>query len=122
MRLALTLIVSLLSACAGGDRHQASDQAGSLSTKEREALYEQARKAAQRAGDRYLATEGPALELQLRQEHPTLTDADIDRLVNEALSKGLRQQRARELDGPIRQPPMDCTSSPAGRPVSPNCY
>jgi hypothetical protein len=51
-----------------------------------------------------------------------MTDADIDLLVDDALSKGLRQPPGRSPDGPLRPPPMDCTSSPAGRPVSPNCY
>jgi len=122
MWLALALIVTLLTACALVDRNHTSDRAGSLSTKERKALHEQAREAARLSAARYLAIERPALERKLRQEHPTMTDADIDLLVDDALSKGLRQPPERSPDGPLRPPPMDCTSSPAGRPVSPNCY
>ena len=62
------------------------------------------------------------LERKFRQEHPTMTDADIELLIDDALSKGLRQQPGRSLDGPLLPAPVDCTSSPVGRPVSPNCY
>jgi hypothetical protein len=122
MRLILALSFTILNACADLNTHQASNRTGILSAKERQTLNEEAREAERVSHERYLATESPILQQKFRQEYPTMTNMDIDLLVNEALSKGLRQQPARGLDGPIRQPPMDCTSSPVGRPVSPNCY
>jgi hypothetical protein len=122
MRLAVILLFTLLSACAGLNLDKTSDRTGSLSTQEREALYQQAREAAQKSRERYVATERPALQRKFRQEYPAMTDADLDLLVNDALEKGLRTEAGRRLDGPIRQPQMDCMSSSWRNSAFSNCY
>ncbi len=122
MRLALTLIVTLLSACADLKPDQASNPTGSLSIQERAALYQRARAAAQQSRERYIATERPALERTFRQEYPTMTEADLEVLVNDALEKGLRSEAGRRPDGPIRQPQMDCMSSSWRNSAFSNCY
>jgi hypothetical protein len=122
MRLAVILILTLLGGCAGLKPDQASNRTGSLSIQEREALYQQAREAAQQSRERYVATERPALQRKFRQEYPAMTDADLDLLVNDALEKGLRTEAGRRLDGPIRQPQMDCMSSSWRNSAFSNCY
>lgn len=122
MRLALVLLFTLLSACADLKPGKTSDPAGSLSTEEREALYQQAREAEQQSREQYIATTRPALQRKFRQEYPTMTEADLELLVNEALEKGLRPEARRRPDGPIRQPQMDCMSSPWRNSAFSNCY
>ncbi|MBX3332257.1 MAG: hypothetical protein KF722_17800 [Nitrospira sp.] len=112
MRLTLALLFTLLSACAHLKSDKPSDRTGSLSTEERETLYQQAREAEQQSRERYIATTRPALQRKFRQEYPTMTEADLEFLVNDALEKGLRPEAGRRPDGPIRQPQMDCMSSP----------
>lgn len=103
MRLAVILILTLLSGCAGLKPDQALNRTGSLSIQEHETLHQQAREAAQQSRERYVATERPALQRKFRQEYPTITDADLGFLVNDALEKGLRTEAGRRPDGPIRQ-------------------
>jgi|GEM_PF-2983311 len=122
MRLAVILILTLLSGCASLKPDQASNRTGSLSTDEREALYQQAREAAQQSRERYIATERPALQRKFRQEYPTMTQADIELMVNDALEKGLRSEAGRRPDGPVRQPSLDCMSSPWRNSAFTNCY
>ena len=99
-----------------------SDPAGRLSTEEREALYEQAREGARQSRELYIATFRPALQRQFRHEYPTMLEAEIEILVNEALENGWRPEAGRRPDGPIRQPQMDCMSSPWRNSVFANCY
>jgi len=122
MRIALALLFTLLSACADLKPGKTSDPAGSLSTGEREALYQQAREGARQSRERYIATTRPALQRQFRHEYPTMPEAEIEVLVNDALAKGLRPEAGRRPNGPIRQPQMDCMSSPWRNSVFANCY
>ncbi|MBX3330620.1 MAG: hypothetical protein KF722_09485 [Nitrospira sp.] len=122
MRLTLALFFTLLSACADLNPHKASYQTGSFSTDERQSLYDQALEGARLSRERYIATTRPALQLKFRQEYPTMTEADIEVLVNDALEKGLRPETGRRPDGPIRQPQMDCMSSPWRNSAFANCY
>lgn len=122
LRLALALLLTLLSACADLKPGPASRPAGSLSTVERQALYLQAREGARQARERYIATTRPALQRQFRQEYPTKPEAEIEALVNDALEKGLRPEAGRRPDGAIRQHQMDCLSSPWRNSAFANCY
>ena len=122
MRLTLALILTLLSACTDLQPNRATDRPRSLSAEERAALYDQALAGARRTRERYIATTRPALQLMFRQEHPTMTEAYLDLLVNDALEKGLRPETGRRPDGPIRQPQMDCMSSPWRNSAFANCY
>ena len=122
MRLAVIVLFTLLSACAGLQLDKTSDRTGSLSHQEREALYQQAREGALQSREQYVATTRPALQRKFRQEYPTMTEADLELLVNDALEKGLRAEAGRRPDGPIRQPQMDCMSSSWRNSAFSNCY
>ncbi len=123
MRLAVPLILTLLSGCSVSlNLDQTTNRTGSLSPNERNALYQEARKAAQQSRKRYIATEGPALQRTFRREYPTMTEAEIDALVNEALEKELRAETEHRLPGPGKPPPLDCMSSPWRNSVFTNCY
>jgi len=122
MRLILALILTLVSACADLNPDKAPDRTGGLSPEERKALYDQAREGARLSRERYIATTRPALQRQFRQEYPAMTEADIEVLVNDALEKGLHQEAGRRPDGPIRQPQLDCMSSPWRNSAFSNCY
>ena len=122
MRLALALVIALLSACADLKPGKPSGPGGSLSAVEREALYQQAREGERRSRERYIATTRPALQRQFRREYPRMPEEEIEVLVNDALEKGLRPEAGRRPDGPIRQHQMDCLSSPWRNSVFSNCY
>ena len=122
MRFTLALLFILLSACADLKPDKISDPTGNLSTEEREALYQQARKAAQQSREQYIATTRPALQRKFRQEYPTMSEADLELLVEDALEKGLRPEARRRPDGPIRQPQLDCMSSLWSNSSFSNCY
>ncbi len=51
-----------------------------------------------------------------------MTEADLELLVNEALEKGWRTEAGRQLNGPIRQPQMDCRSSLWSNSHFSRCY
>lgn len=136
MQLALALLfITLLTGCAeshlnhGMDHdsktNTASDQAGSAWTEQRRALYDQAQEGLRQSRERYFATTRPALEYKFRQEHPELTDRELDALVNEALAQGYSHRAEARPDGPPRLPPqrpMNCMPTPGGWPSNPNCY
>jgi hypothetical protein len=135
MRLALALLITLLTGCTesrlehGVDpessTNTASDPTGSVWTEKRKALYQQASEGLRQSRERYITTTRPVLEGKFRQEHPELTDAEIETLVNEALAKGYRHEAEPRPEGPARLPPqrpMNCIPSPGSWPSNPNCY
>lgn len=133
MRLALALLFTLLTGCAGSwlehgidpesGTNTASDQTGNSWTEERKALYHKASEGLRQSRERYIATTRPVLERKFRQEYPDMTDMDIEMLVNEALAKGYREGEPRP-EGPARLPPrpMNCMPSSGSWPTQPNCY
>ena len=135
MRLTLAILFTLLTGCAESRLDQemdpdlrtdnVSDQTDSLWTEKRKALYHQAREGLRQSRERYIATTRPVLESKFRQEHPDLTDTEIETLVNEALAKGYRHEAEPRPEGPARLPPqrpMNCMPSPGSWPTQPNCY
>jgi hypothetical protein len=132
MRLALAMILTLLTGCVASrfeavidpesGTDQASDQSDSSWTEERKALYQKAREGLRRSRERYIATTRPILQRKFRDEYPSLTDTEIEALVNDALENGIHQETGRRPDGPIRQPAMDCMASPWGGLPNANCY
>jgi hypothetical protein len=132
MRLTLVLILILVTGCVasrfetatdpefGAD--QAFDETDSSWTEERSALYQQAREGLRRALERYITTTRPILQRKFRDEHPSLTDTEIEALVHDALENGIHQETGRRPDGPIRQPAVDCMASPWGLHPNINCY
>ena len=136
MRFALALpFITLLTGCAesrleygidpGSRTNTPSDQAESAWTKQRRALYDQAQEGLRQSRERYFATTRPTLEYKFRQEHPELTDRELDALVNEALAQGYSRRAEARPDGPPRLPPqrpINCMPTPGGWPSNPNCY
>ena len=135
MRLALVFTLSLLTGCAGsrlddgidpGPRTDtASDRAGSERAAERKARYDQAREGLRQSQERYIAATRPVLERKFRQEHPELTETEIEAMVNEALAKGYHPETKSRPEGPARLPPprpMNCIPPPGSWPSNPNCY
>ncbi len=135
MRLALAFILTLLTGCAESRLEQGmdpdsrttatSDHIGSEWTQERKARYDQAREGLRQSQERYIATTRPVLEHMFRQEHPELTDTEIETMVNEALAKGYHPETKSRPEGPARLPPprpMNCLPPPGSWPSNPNCY
>lgn len=135
MKLALALIITLLTGCAGPHpAHQMDPESTTtipfnkpsiVQTKERKALYEQAREGLRQSRERYIATTRPILERKFRYEHPDLTETEIEAMVKEALAKGYRQEAEPRPEGPARLPPprpMNCIPPPGSWPSNPNCY
>ncbi len=135
MRLALAFILTLLTGCADSRLEQGmdpdprttatSDHIGSEWTEERKARYDQAREGLRQSRERYIATTRPVLERMFRQEHPELTDTEIEAMVNEALAKGYHPETKPRPEGPARLPPprpMNCIPPPGSWPSNPNCY
>ncbi len=134
MRLALVFFGTLLTGCAESRLDQGmdpeprtdhtADQGNRLWSEQRKTLYDQACEGLRQSQERYIATTRPVLERKFRQEHPDLTDREIETLVTEARAKGYRETQPRP-DGPVRLPPqrpMNCVASPGGWPSNPNCY
>ncbi len=135
MRLAFPFILTLLAGCAESRLDHvvdtdsristASDQTDNSWTEERKALYDQAREGLRLSRERYIATTRPILERKFRQEHPDLTDTEIETMVGEALASGDHYEKKPRPDGPARLPPprpMNCLPPPGGWPSNPNCY
>ncbi len=121
MRLALALILIFLSGCVGSRSDNAIDQSGSYWTAERKAMYQQALEGARLSRERYIVVERPALQLKLRQEYPSLNDAEIEALVDDALEREVRAHAGRQPDGTLRQRQMDCMSPAWRNSVFANC-
>lgn len=134
MQLALVFIVTLLTGCAesrldlGMDSESrtdhTSDHGSGMWSEQRKALFDQAREGLRQSRERYIATTRPVLERKFRQEHPDLSDGEIETMVTDALAKGYHETGSRP-DGPARLPPqrpMNCLPSPGGWPSNPNCY
>lgn len=135
MRLALAFILGLLTGCTGsrindGLDHDSRtsityDQIGTVQTAGRKALHDQAREGLRRSRERYVATTRPILERKLRQEHPDLTEMEIEAMVNEALAKDYHPETKPRPEGPARLPPprpTNCLPPPGSWPSNPNCY
>ena len=135
MRFVLILMFTLLTGCAESRLEQGmdpdsrttatSDHIGSEWTKERKARYDQAREGLRLSRERYIATTRPVLESKFRQEHPELTETEIDAMVDEALANGSHYEKKPRPEGPARLPPprpTNCLPPPGSWPSNPNCY
>jgi hypothetical protein len=135
MRFALAIIFTLLTGCAGSRLNDGIDpdagtntfydQIGTVQTDERKALYDQAREGLRLSRERYIATTRPVLESKFRQEHPELTETEIEAMVDEALANGSHYEKKPRPEGPARLPPprpTNCLPPPGSWPSNPNCY
>lgn len=135
MQFALAFFLTLLTGCAESSLKHAidpnsrttatSDHIGSEWTEERKARYDLAREGLRQSRERYVATTRPVLERKFRQEHPELTETEIEAMVNEALAKGEHPETKPRPEGPARLPPprpTNCLPPPGSWPSNPNCY
>ena len=119
MQLALILAILFLSGCAG--------ESG-LTTEEKPhlALRRQANEAGRQFRQQYIAAKRPVLRLKFRHEYPTMSEEEIEVLVNDALEDGLREagetERRRLFGGPGMRPPVSCTSYNFGMFTNTDCY
>ena len=124
MRLALALTILFLSGCAtesGMTKEKQADQA----------FRKQAYEAGRQYREQYIAAKRPVLRLKFRHEYPTMSEKEIEILVNDALEDGLRetaeQDMRRYFNGPgmrpsVLSPTVSCTSSQVGSYTYTNCY
>jgi hypothetical protein len=69
----------------------------------------------------YIAAKRPVFRLKFRHQYPTMSEEEIEVLVNDALEEGLQQQAQRLGDGPVMRPPVTCTSSTIGSSTYTDC-
>ena len=74
----------------------------------------------------YRATKGSIFRLKFRHEYPTMSEEEIEVLVNDALEDGLREvgekERRRLFGGLGMSPPVSCMSSRIGSYTYTDCY
>lgn len=84
-----------------------------------------------RFAERYRATKRPVFQLKFRHQYPTMSEEEIEVLVNDEVEEGLKealeQERKRIFDRPVmaptvRSPSVNCTSSRIGNSTYTNCY
>lgn len=115
MQFALVLILLFLSGCA-------EPGPSTYWTEERKALARQAYESGRQYREQYIAAKRPALRLKFRHEYPTMSEEEIEILVNDALEDGLRQEARRRSSGPVVKPSVNCTSSQVGSYTYTDCY
>jgi len=90
------------------------------------ALRRQANEAGRQFRQQYIAAKRPVLRLKFRHEYPTMSEEEIEVLVNDALEDGLREagetERRRLFGGPGMRPPVSCTSYNFGMFTNTDCY
>lgn len=91
-------------------------------TPARKKMYEKAYEAGRQDREQYIAAKRPVLRLKFRHEYPTMSEEEIDILVNDALEDGLRQEAQRRGSWPVVKPSVNCTSSQVGSYTYTDCY
>ena len=109
MRLVLVLTILLVSGCA------AEDQAF-------QARMDQAAEAGRQHRLQYIAAKRPVFQLKFRHQYPTMSEEEIEVLVNDALKDGLRVAGEQEMQRLFGGPPISCTSSRIGSSTYTDCY
>lgn len=115
MRFALVLTLLFLSGCATEGGLTKDDQSN-------QAIRKRAYEAGRQYREQYIAAKRPVLRLKFRHEYPTMTEEEIDILVNDALADGLRQEAQRFGGMPVMRPSVNCTSSQMGSYTFTDCY
>jgi hypothetical protein len=120
MQLALVLAILFLSGCAGESGLTKQEQS-------RQAIRKQAYEAGRQYREQYIAAKQPVFRLKFRHQYPTMSEEEIEVLVNDALEEGLREERQRLFGGPTMRspaisPPVSCTSSRIGSYTYTDCY
>jgi uncharacterized protein YceK len=118
MQLALVLAILFLSGCAGESRLTKEKQANQASRM-------QAYEAGQQFRQQYITAKRPVLDLKYRHQYPTMSEEEIEILVNDAVEDGLRQageqEMRRRFEGSLMRPPVTCTSSKVGSYTYTDC-
>lgn len=120
MRLALVLTILFLCGCATESGLTKEERAQQAHLKQ---AYETGRQYRQH----YIAAKRPVFQLKFRHQYPTMSEEEIEVLVNDALEEGLREERQRLFGGPTMRssaisPPVSCTSSRIGSYTYTDCY
>ena len=100
-------------------------------TKERMAEADELNALGKRWRQQYIAAKRPVFRLKFRHEYPSMSDEEIEVLVNDALEEGLQETMQKnserlfdepDMRSPIVMPPVSCTSSQMGRYTYTDCY
>ena len=99
-------------------------------TKERMAEADELNALGKRWRQQYIAAKRPVFRLKFRHEYPSMSDEEIEVLVNDALEEGLQETMQKncerlfdepDMRSPIVMPPVSCTV-PDGRYTYTDCY
>ncbi|SPP64738.1 hypothetical protein [Nitrospira lenta] len=91
-------------------------------TPARKKMYEKAYEAGRQYREQYIAAKRPVFRLKYRHEYPTMSDEEVEVLVNDALEDGLREEARRRSAGSVVKPSVNCTSSQVGSYTYTDCY
>ena len=115
MRLALVLAILFLSGCATAGEERAH-----------QARLKQIYESGRQFREQYIAAKRPVFQLKFRHQYPTMSEEEIEVLVNDALKEGLReageQERRRLFGGSLMRHPVTRTSSQMGNYTYTDCY
>ena len=128
MRLVLALTALLLSGCASTSptaAHPSLDE-----ERADRARLKQAYEIGRQWRQQYIAAKRPVFRLKFRHEYPSMSEEEIEVLVNDAVEEGLQKavqkERERTFGGPVAsppvRPPVSCTSSQMGSYTYTDCY
>lgn len=70
----------------------------------------------------YRATKRSVFRLKFRHQYPTMSEEEIEVLVNDAVDEGLREEAPPSFGGAVISPPVSCTSSRIGSYTYTDCY
>ncbi len=95
-------------------------------TPERKAEADELNALGKRLAQQYIAAKRPVFRLKFRHEYPSMSEEEIEVLVNDAVEEGLQKERERLFGGPVTsppvRPPVSCTSSRIGGYAYTDCY
>ena len=119
MRFALAMTILFLSGCATESGLTKEKQTNQASRK-------QAYEAGRQFRQQYIAAKRPVFQLRFRHQYPTMSEEEIEVLVNDALEDGLEQageqEMRRRFEGSLMRPPVTCTSFKVGSYTYTDCY
>lgn len=116
---------------AAHTQDKAVDQYGNPWTEERKAFAKKVNELAKRFAQQYRAAKRPVFRLKFRHQYPTMSEEEIEVLIDDAVEEGLRDAMQKEgqrlFGGPVMGPPVispsiSCTSSQIGSSTYTDCY
>jgi hypothetical protein len=70
----------------------------------------------------YMAAKRPVFRLKFRHQYPTMSEEEIEVLVDDAVEEAMRQEMQRLGGEPVMSPSVSCTSSRIGSSIYTDCY